>query len=270
MASNALSAPGRKSGNRRALLLSVVFGAVSAVLVVVYLGSREGSGGGSAVTVPAVFAVRDIPERTTIKEGMVEVREIPIDARHNLALQDEAKAVGQITRVRIAAGEQVLSNKLAEQVKAVGFAANVPEGKRAIAVGVTEVIGTGGNIAPGDFVDVIGVFEVNTTTSPRDTAAKDQGDKPKVFTAITILQNIQVLAVARDSEDRLESGNDSKKQPKAADIKSVTLAVTPEQAEKLFLAEEIGRLRLSLRPFGESEERKVAPVSNSLEELLRP
>ena len=46
------------------------------------------------------------------------------------------------------------------------------------------------------------------------------------------------------------------------------VAETPEQAEKLFLAEEVGTLRLSLRPFGEDEQRKIAPVSNDLPSIV--
>ncbi len=153
----------------------------------------------------------------------------------------------------------------------------MPEGKRAVAVGVTEVIASGGHISPGDYVDVIGLFEVYAPTDangnptgsgPRDTAGKDQGDKPKVYTAVTLLQNIQVLAVAQNDDASLQPGSEKKSNGKPDQAKSVTLAVTPEQAEKLTLAENIGELRLSLRPFGDTEERKVTPAVNSLSQLV--
>lgn len=276
MASNALSASKGKT-SRRPLLLAAAFGVLSAVLILAYLKTAGSKNSTSVATAPAVFALRDIPERTVIKDGMVEVRQIPVDARHNLAMQDKNAVIGQITRVPIQAGEQVLSSKIADQVRDVGFSASVPEGKRAVAVGVTEVIASGGHISPGDYVDVIGLFEVYAPTDangnptgsgPRDTAGKDQGDKPKVYTAVTLLQNIQVLAVAQNDDASLQPGSEKKSNGKPDQAKSVTLAVTPEQAEKLTLAENIGELRLSLRPFGDTEERKVTPAVNSLSQLV--
>ena len=261
-----------------ALLVSVTFGALSAILVVAYLSKVKSEGGTKNVaTVPAVFATRDIPERTTIKEDMVEVRNIPVDVRHSLALTDAKGAVGRITRIKIAAGEQVLSSKLADDKREAGFSAVVPEGKRAVAVGVTEVIATGGHLSPGDYVDVIGVFEVQSPTDGSgnpinrptgETAAPGNSDKPKVYTAMTILQHVLVLAVAQQADPTLEpGGKDDRRPSRTDDVKTVTLAVTPEQAEKLALAEQLGKLRLSLRPFGETEQRPVRPVTNTLTDL---
>lgn len=280
MATSALRTSGQKS-SRVALLLSVAFGALSAVLVVTYLSKVKSEGGTRGVaTVPAVFATRDIPERTEIKEDMVEVRNIPVDVRHSLALTDAKRAVGQITRIKIAAGEQVLSSKLADDKREAGFSAVVPEGKRAVAIAVTEVIATGGHLSPGDYVDVIGVFEVQSPTdnsgNPLNqptgaTAASGNSDKPKVFTAMTILQHVLVLAVAQQADPTIEpGGKDERKPSRADDVKTVTLAVTPEQAEKLALAEQLGKLRLTLRPFGETEQRPVRPVTNTLTDLAGP
>lgn len=277
MASNALGTAVQKN-NRRAMALAVVAGLVSVVLVLSYLKTAKRDGGGSTAMAPAVFAVRDIPERTVIKESMIEVRQIPVDARHALALQEANRAVGQITRVPVAAGEQMLSSKIADQVRDVGFSAAVPEGKRAVAVGVTEVIATGGHIAPGDSVDVIGIFEVHVATdkdgkplpgaAPADTTGKDQSDRPKIFTAVTLLQGIQVLAVAKNADATLQTGTKKDDPSKGSEAKSVTLAVTPEQAEKLALSESIGQLRLTLRAFGDNEQRKIQGVTNSLSELV--
>lgn len=280
MATSALRTSGQKS-SRVALLLSVAFGALSAILVVSYLSKVKSENGTRGVaTVPAVFATRDIPERTEIKEGMVEVRNIPVDVRHSLALTDAKRAVGQITRIKIAAGEQVLSSKLADDKREAGFSAVVPEGKRAVAIAVTEVIATGGHLSPGDYVDVIGVFEVQSPTDSNgnplnrptgETAAPGNSDKPKIFTAMTILQHVLVLAVAQQADPTIEPGGKEEKRPSRADeVRTVTLAVTPEQAEKLALAEQLGKLRLTLRPFGETEQRPVRPVTNTLTDLAGP
>src|SRR5581483_4368254 len=135
---------------------------------------------------------------------------------------------------------------------------------------------SGGHIAPGDFVAVIAVFEVYAGdtaarggSGPRGFFGKDEGDRPKVFSSVTILQSIQVLAVAAKSDATLPTGGEKKSVTSTRDeAKSVTLAVTPEQAEKIFLSEEIGRLRLALRPFGDQEQRKIPAVGNNLTDLV--
>jgi pilus assembly protein CpaB len=277
MATNAVSTT--KKSNRRPLILAMVFGALSALLVLTYLQSaKKDDAGSAAATVPVVFATRDIPERTQIKEGMLEVREIPVDARHQLALDSKDLAVGKLTRVPVSAGEQLLSGKLAGDVKDVGFSGTIPEGKRAVAIAVTEVVASGGHIKPGDYVDVIGVFEVGG--SPKQDSQGFFGDgggggsglpgqsNVKVYASITVLQHVQVLAVAEQANQNIPASGNGADREKKYDDKSATLAVNPEDAEKLFLAEEIGTLRLSLRPFGDDDQRKVQPVYNSLSDLI--
>lgn len=262
-------APLQRRGNRRALIVAAGFGLLAAFLTISYLKGSKSDDGASIATLPAVVAVRDIPERTVVKEGMIEVRQFPVDARHNLALTEKQAVVGQLTRQPIAAGEQILRNKVADGVQAVGFANNIPQGKRAVAVGVTEVVATGGNIGVGDFVDVIGVFEVFDPNA-KNTAASSQSDKPKPYVSTTLLQNIQVLAIAQKSDPTIQTSakDGDNKRGQQAIAKTVTLALTPEQAEKIFLSEEIGSLRLSLRPFGDDELRKIAPVTNDLPSIV--
>lgn len=279
MATNALSA-GKGKPNRRPMILAAVFGAISALLIVIYLQNAKGSEESTKqlATVPVVFALRAIPERTQITDGMVEVRQIPVDAQHKLALGDKGNVVGQITRVKIEAGEQVLSAKLTNQAREVGFSAVVPEGRRAVAIAVTEVIASGGHVSPGDWVDVIGVFKVSVAVDqngqPLPGGKPSAGEKGSdaqavdVMQSMTVLQNIQVLAVAQKDDQEIQPGG-AKGTPKDAEARSVTLAVTPEQAQKLFLAEEVGKLRLSLRPFGEPEDqRRIPPTTNTLGDIL--
>jgi pilus assembly protein CpaB len=277
MATNTLSTGSRKA-SRRPLILAIVFGALSALLVLTYLQSLKSSDKPTTTvaTAPVVFAVRDIPERTEIKEGMLEMRQIPVDAKHNLALTSKDLAVGKLTRVPISAGEQLLSTKLAGEVKDVGFSGTIPEGKRAVAVSVTEVIASGGHITPGDYVDVIGVFQVHidpnkqqnfgpsTSGAPTDSLQLQQ----QVYTAVTVLQHVQVLAVAQNADQNITPTNGKAPTPTNDQAHSVTLSVSPDDAEKLFLAEEIGKLRLSLRPFNEDDQRKVQPVMNTLQDIV--
>src|SRR5690606_36281457 len=110
---------------------------------------------------------------------------------------------------------------LAEQP---GLTFSIPPDKRAVSVGVNEVIGVAGFVKPGDRVDVLATFDRNFSGQDMTT---------------TILQDVQVLATAQETESDPE---------KAEVTTTVTLAVSLDEAERLTLAEERGTLRLVLRP----------------------
>ena len=109
------------------------------------------------------------------------------------------------------------------------FASLLPKGFRAVAIKVTADTVAGGFVQPHSRVDIVSIIRRNEA----ETISK------------ILLQNILVLAVdqtAVRSEDKA-----------AAIPNTVTVQVTPEQAEKLSMAQELGTLRLSLRPFGDEE-----------------
>jgi pilus assembly protein CpaB len=89
---------------------------------------------------------------------------------------------------------------------------------------------------PGSYVDVVAVIV------PVSQSAAAQGPISKI-----VLQNIKVLA----SGANLDSPQD-KRQP--ADVKAVTLLVTPEQAEKLVLAANESKLQLVMRNYSDQQD----------------
>lgn len=271
--------------NRRILLLALVAGIVAAILVYATLSrSSESAGGagGAASMVPAVVAKQDIPARTKITSDMVEVRQVPSDTRGELAYTDVSQVVGQITRYPIATSEEVLSTKVVslQSVAKTGDSLSyvIPEGKRAVSIQVDQVISSGGLVLPGDYVDVMGVFNVKFGSGDQETT------EDKYFSRI-ILQNIEVLAVAQTVVDTApEAGTttdttgettttgaestDSQRvrttdvapEPKAS---TATLSVTLQEAQLLFLAEENGVLRLAVRPYGDAEVQDIPFVAET-------
>ena len=267
--------------NRRLLLLALVAGIVAAILIYTALsrGSESTGSAGAASTVPAVVAKQDIPARTKITSGMVEVRQLPTDSHSELAYTDLSQVVGQVTRYPIATNEEVLSTKVVSlaSVAKTGESLSyvIPEGSRAISIEVTQVISSGGLVLPGDYVDIIGVFDVTFGAGDQETTAD------KYFSRI-ILQNIEVLAVAQTVVDTVpEAGTttgtdgettttdaggqrvrntEASPEPKAS---TVTLSVTPQQAQLLFLAEENGVLRLAVRPYGDATVQDIPFVAET-------
>ncbi|MGB6836589.1 MAG: Flp pilus assembly protein CpaB [Dehalococcoidia bacterium] len=277
----ARSLTGRSTGrtNRSYLALAVLLAVLSAGLVYAAISRVGGEDGGGPLSVTTVVVAKEaIPARTELLGSMVELRQVPINARGDLALSSVEEAVGEVTRYPFAANEQILSSKIVTaDVPAGGEALSfiIPEGMRAISISTNQVLSAGGLILPGDYVDILGVFDLETQagdgTETRDTSYVQ-----------TILQNVEVLAVAQTIVDMAPVGGEEDGEAISAqsqrarnteeeplpEATTVTLLVTPEQAELLFLAETNGILRAVVRGFGDAEEQDVQPITEL--ELVPP
>ena len=143
--------------------------------------------------------------------------------------------IDHIARRSIQAGEPMNQEMVIKQGDRSVTSANLAPGMRAITINVTPPSGVAGLILPGDHVDVV------MNTSVRDLAGLE-GWKDVVvrYASETILKDLRVVAInqklAHDPKDGVaEPGN------------LVTLEVTPEQAEKLMVAQQLGPLSLTLR-----------------------
>ena len=242
-------------GNRKAIMAAALLGLLAAYLSWSMV-QRAGQGASQAGMVPVVVAAQDIPVRTQVTAQMLEVKHVATDARHEKAYTGLEQLNGKITNLPIAAGEQVLSTKFFARREDSGLAFRVPPGRRAVSVNVNEVISTGGLINPGDFVDVIAVFPA---TSANDTASESAG---------MVIQNIEVLAIAQAIggpateptgaaaiAGQVQGAKPDSRQEAVArpTARTATLAVTPEEAQRLILAEDRGRIRLALRGVDDHE-----------------
>ncbi|MGE5507740.1 MAG: Flp pilus assembly protein CpaB [Chitinophagales bacterium] len=215
--------------NRRLLLLLALgSGLLTAVMVFFYTASVNKRASQPAFKMVTVVVARTpIPARTSILPAMLDVKRLPEPAVLPNYVRSESEVVGAVTRDALVAGEPVLKDRLWPKGTQPGLTFAIPAGKRAVTVAVNEVVGVAGFIKPGDLVDVLGTFEKELLGA--DTTA-------------TVLQAVQVLAIAQKTKDE---GKDEAKVST-----TVTLAVTLEEAQKLTLAEERGKLRLVLRPAG--------------------
>src|SRR3972149_4936932 len=114
--------------NRALILLGLFLGLVSAALVVVYLSKADGGGGnvsGGGVT-PVVVASQDIPAGPRVTEEMLTLKPIASDAVLPGAFLKTDEVVGQVTRVPLVSGEQVIPTKVAATGLAITDVGNPP------------------------------------------------------------------------------------------------------------------------------------------------
>lgn len=190
-----------------------------------------------------LIAKVNLPVGTRLDESVLQVKEYPPELTPAGSFTQAADLVGRVTKSEIFAGEVVLESRLAAQGSSSGFAAAIPAGMRAMTVAVNVVSGVSGFILPHARVDVLAT--VSST-----------GDKEE-STTTTILENIEVLAV----DQTVDTKNNE-----PITVKSVTLLVTPEQAEKLALGSYEGKLQLVLR--NTVDQAEAAPSGVRLKELI--
>lgn len=271
------SLPTRGSSSRRALYVALAFGAISALLVLVFLTHTSG-GANAAGTAAVLVAAQDIGLGQELTEQNTTVKTLPAIAKHPNAFTDKTRsnALHQVAKEPVSTGEQILASQITKDPAEVGLAALIPPGHRAIAISVSEVTAGGGFINPGDFVDVIGEFQVSTSAPASAVLVLPRGgDQNKVYVAATVLQNVKVLAIGQQAQQPSQNAGGAgadhlKPSTDQAQAKSVTLALTPDEAQKVFLAEQVGTLRLAGRPLGDQNTAQVAPQDNGLQGLLAP
>jgi len=205
----------------RILTVGVVLGLVTAVLLYVYLRRQTQSYTAHWKTV--VVAGIEIPAHTKITRDKLVLFQAAPGLISPGTFPDLRMVEGKLARTTIHPNAQITAADLMVEGEIPGLAIRVPPGKRAIAIAASEVIAVGQMIKPGDHVDVLATY--------RDPEGK-------VETTQMILQHAPVLAV--------NIGETDPSTPAGART-SMTLAVAPEDTERLTAAAVAGQLRVSLR-----------------------
>jgi pilus assembly protein CpaB len=191
-------------------------------------------------TTHVVAAATDIKLGTVLTASDLTTTEIAGATPKGAILKPE-NAIGRGVISAIYQGEPIVESRLAPAGSGGGLAATIPDGMRACAVKVDEVVGVAGFVTPGMRVDVL------VSGNPPTASPAQQGTVSK-----TILQNIQVLSAGTDIQKDAEG--------KPQQVQVVNLLVTPEQAETLSLASNQLKIQLVLR---NPLDTKVTPVAST-------
>lgn len=170
-----------------------------------------------------------------INEEMLEPLIFPVDSAPADAIVDKKRIVGRVPAVDVTAKLPILQSMLHPPGTIPGI--QVPDGFRAVAVKIDESSGVDNHLQPGAWVDVVGMFQVRSGDGGRtQTVAK------------TLIENVQVAAVGQRMTPNV-GGEDSSKNSRNAprQARAATLLVKPEQVPSLHLAEQRGKIKLSLR-----------------------
>jgi pilus assembly protein CpaB len=171
-----------------------------------------------------VVAAENLPLGTRLSKEQVKLVGWPAatPVEGSFASVDDIVGRGVIQPVQ--ANELLTENKLAPKEAGAGLSPSIPPGMRALSVKVNDVIGVAGFTVPGARVDVVVVVKERDNSMAR-----------------VVVSNLQVLTAGTKYD--IEQAKDGKPMPSNV----VTLLVTPEQAERISLAQTNGSITLVLR-----------------------
>jgi len=209
------------------LLVSIVLGGLTV------LGLRHMSAARSQAPklhqTTVVVASRPIGFGEVLTPDLLRVQAWPKDGQPQGSFQTIAQVTAQrrVALGPISANEPVLTARISGPGGRATLSGVIRAGIRATTIRVNDVFGVAGFVLPGDFVDVL----ITRDEGSRSNTVEDKRTD-------VLLRSVRVLAV-----DQL--ANENKNDPVVA--KAATIEVTPEQAQKLALAADVGTLSLALR-----------------------
>lgn len=257
-------------GNR-VLLLSLLLALVGLMLVWTYLRKQEQALIESATPIKVVVAVRDLPLDTRLDDSLVEVVEVPKRYVQPGAVSEVSLLYDRVLNVPVLMGTQILESMF-KPTGAESLAQKVPAGLRAVSIAANPVTAVSGLIKPGDTVDVFvtvetGSYDLEGRVMPQDTMTR------------RILQNVLVLAnnrMSSKSSYEREAFRDGQHAPgsvfsqtqvqeedRSSVIRTLTLALSPEDTQKVTLAQEIGSVVVALcSAWDQADGAAVSPLTS--------
>jgi len=256
------------------LFVAIILGAVAVVAVIAYINNIKATVEEEVEKVEVLVATQNIPKETPV-EILITSEAVVLEAIPRTYLADGVLISmedykGYVVASPINKGEQLTSTRFIKP-EDIGLAFIVPDDMLAISIPITEVIGVSNLINIGDMVNVIATFQ---PTEPQVEAIEERPEAeeipevvgttpeaeeeiPKIITEITktLLWNVEVLYIGtrqiiieETEEEGGLLGTQQRREEQAEAIRTITLAVTPEQSEKLVFTEEMGSVWLALLP----------------------
>jgi pilus assembly protein CpaB len=220
---------------RITLIVAVVLAVGTGVLTLKYLSSINQQQAPVATQTEmksVVITNRDIAVRAKITADMLTKVTRPAAEAEPQAISDPKQADGDVALIAMPAGSTVTLTKIGQPGE-VGLTARLKPGMRAVSIPVDRVKAVSNLIQPGDRVDVLA------------TVNKGPGIPPKTF---TIIRGALVLAINSTLEMSAAAAAGATPEPDTSGgVGTVTLGVSPEQADLLTVADINATLRLALR-----------------------
>ncbi len=241
--------------SKNTLLLggAIVLGIVCYVGAQYYLRSSLSAAqaklAGDYKTRKVIVAATDIPAGSVLNNDNLAARSIPARYLASTTLEPDAfdTVSGQKIMVDVKAGDPIDRGALYRSDRGA-LSTTVAMGERAITFPVDEVSSISGMLVPGDVIDLLYTGPGNTENSyrPQPGAAVEAGPK-ELMHVRPILQAVQVIATGKTTQKRVVQTQGGQSEEVNMDFTTVTLKVTPAQAQEVLMGQRLGSLTAVLR-----------------------
>jgi pilus assembly protein CpaB len=213
-------------------MLALVFGLSAAVGVTKFRNSLL-TAQPAEDTVTVVIAAVDVPRGRQATADMLTTKQYPKSFAPNGVVASLDDAVNRVPRETLIKDEPVFEARLTPKGTSPGFANVIPPGMRAMSIKTPTAATIGGGfILPGDKVDVVFTQRSQTGADQEQTGGG---------TTTILVQLVEVLAINQKSDAASDNKMDVK------ELQTATLLVSPEQMQRIELAQNLGTLTLTLR-----------------------
>jgi Flp pilus assembly protein CpaB len=257
------------------LIIAIILGAVAVVAVIAYINNIRATVEEEVEKVEVLVAVQNIPKLTTVESIIanngVMLEPIPRKYLANGVLVSLEEYRGYVVATPINEGEQITSTRFIRP-EDIGMSFIIPKDMLAISIPFNEIIGVSNLVKVGDRVNVIAtfkptelqvvaieevpeVFEEEVVPLEEEAEAEVEEEVPEIISEITktLLWNVEVLflgtrflVLEQAPEAGGVFGTTQVREEQTVEFRTVTLAVTPEQSEKLVFTENMGSVWLAL------------------------
>jgi pilus assembly protein CpaB len=224
------------------ILVALALGLMATFLIHTYITAKTRTT--AQKTVPVVVADANVSPGTALRPEVLKVVQWPQEIVPPQTVTTVKQVENRVVIVPLSKGEPVLLSKLGSEGAAAGLGGLLQHDKLAVTVRTDDVTGVAGFLHPSDRVDVLVDMKMPDS----------QENLSKI-----ILQDITVLSAGQ----KWEQTGDKKPQV----VNTVTLELSPEEAEVINLASKEGKIHLALRHL--ENKKKVATTGISTSELLR-
>lgn len=236
---------------RRTNLILAIVGAIFALILIIVLSRSMGPGAGPVKNV--VVAKKDILPRTIITEDMVMLKGVPENYKQPKAFERIEDVIGRVSIVPLPAGTQITSSST-DTLERAGLDFIIPTGMRAVTIPVDSITSVAGQVSPGSNVDIFLTVEFS----------EGPGSPYSGFFTKLLMTNVTVLAVEwrkeRMTREDLLLEQRERRTEGAPTINiggerrypaNVTLLTTLADAQRLIMAQNVGKLTLVLKNYAD-------------------
>jgi pilus assembly protein CpaB len=213
-------------------VLAIVFGLVAAYAARHLLAPGAAPQAAGPKMAGVVGPRVNLPKYARIRDQDVDLVQIPAEIVPQGAVQLKNRALFRLVKTTMLAGQPIMEENLYGVGEVPMLSDQLPPGHRAVTLTVDANSALNGMIQPESYVDIS--MTVNS-------------DRPEVggLATLTLLRAVKVLAT---SQSRFRASEDL-----PGNLRNVTVAVTPEEANKLILAQRYGSLSVTLRSTADGE-----------------